>query len=66
MNAAIKNLEKRKQRVLKMRTCYVRIVDKEQDYYESGIRKFDRVLDLIVKTLKLEWTKLYSHGKKIA
>lgn len=42
-----------------MRNNYMFTCDKETDVYESEIRKFDKVLDNIVKAIRSEWNKFY-------
>jgi hypothetical protein len=59
MNKAILNLEKRKNKVLKMRSNYLFNCDKETENFISRIERFDEIIDRIVKTIKLEWNNTY-------
>ena len=65
MNKTIMNLHKRHARVLKMRTCFSRIADKEDGLltFQEGIKKFDRLLTRINSQIKLEWNKVYKSQK---
>jgi hypothetical protein len=66
MNKTILNLEKRKNRVLKMRNEYMWNCDKETEPFESNLMRYDSVLDRIVRAIKIEWNKYYKNEKKIA
>ena len=59
MNSVILSLEKRKNRVLRMRNCYLFTCDKEVENYEAGLRRFDNALNSITKVIQGEWNKLY-------
>lgn len=63
MNNVILTLEKRKVKVMKLRSCYIHSCDYESIGYEFAIRKFDSVLDAISKRIRNEWNKQYKPNR---
>lgn len=59
MNAVILNLEKRKQRILRMRNTFKAECDKENNLFIIKLNQFDTLLYKIVTAIKGEWNKQY-------
>jgi hypothetical protein len=60
MTTAILNLEKRQAKVNRMLNCFKCSNDPEDVSYETGIRKFQKVLYKITQQLQAEWNKTYN------
>lgn len=58
MNRAILTLEKRKNKVLKLRSAYLTECDKEE-VFEPYLKRYDDLIVRIVEAIKKEWNKLY-------
>lgn len=58
MNKAILTLENRKNKVLQLRSTYIKECDKEE-VFEHNLRRYDDLISKIVKAIKNEWNKLY-------
>jgi uncharacterized protein (DUF1919 family) len=58
MNKAILTLEKRKCKVISLRNSFIKACDKEE-VFEPNLKRYDDLIDKIVKAIKLEWKKLY-------
>lgn len=59
MNQTIINLEKRRNRVLRMRACFLHTNNVESVLFDKALEKFDRLNNKLLAAIRGEWNKSY-------